>query len=250
MKKEQIDLNLLLDNISSLISAQDSKQKALLKISTINGYQNICVTIYSKYLKRLFTLRFAVENQIRLRKEKIDILTDNDSKNEVLESQFIFSRFDFYFGTFSLFEDFIATIAEIVLTKDVYHNLKPNIKNILSNKKVNSLIQKNFPKEYNIIKECDEHIPLIRKAQKLEPLNPYLEDIRFLSTVRNIVHRNGFYHGTLKSFPKFGKEFTDGSLFQFSMDELLDWSNAIFQMTYILSDTYKDKLIQDQTISA
>ena len=124
MERESIDLDVVIKSIDNLIDVQYSKQHELLKSRMNNTDKNICVTIYSKYLKRLFTLKFAVEDQIKLRKRSIDRLPNDHAKNEVLEAQFLQSRFDFYFGIFSLFEDLVATITEHVLTKKEYGEKK------------------------------------------------------------------------------------------------------------------------------
>jgi hypothetical protein len=254
MPKELVDLVKLLEKISEIIGSESGKQTSISELCNKNlsdCERNICVTIHFKYMKRLFSFQFGIEKAITIFRDKeIKGLEDNAHKEDVLDHYVIHSRFDFFIGIFSLFEDFISSIVKSTLPPGEYTALKKqNVSIILNHHEIARLIEENYPVEYGKIKAQESFIPLPRKIDKLVCLDAKeKEDIKFFSIIRNSMHNNGFYHGNEKEFKDFGVVFKDNEIILTSMQGVIVWSERIFELTNKLASYYVRECILDKTV--
>lgn len=219
------NLNNLVKEISETILLEDKKQKQMSSIcvdGSVECNKNLSVTIHTKYLKWLFSLKLSIQKaQEQISSNKfIDQIADQTSNNDVLEHYVRHSEYMFFLGTFGLFEDFVSLILPAMISVEEYLSLKP-----------------------------DNFIPIMKKIEKLNLTNNQKDTIDFLSTFRNLNHNNLMYNKkNERPFPSFGKVFKPQNYFSFTGEEVLNWSKLLFEITDELAKRSISKNLIDKTV--
>ena len=264
LKKEEIDLEKLVIRVSNIILQEFKRYENTMETckdtklcDDIDCKNNLSVTIHIKYVKRLFTFLISIEKFIELNKDQAGYLKVGtvelngvDDKRDLLDHYISYSKFDFYIGIFSLFEDFVTLILKSPLTEEQMPP-KSDISSILKDEEIGALIRLNFNEEmYEEIERSDNFIPLMQKIKELKILTREdRKDVDFFRVMRNAIHSNGFFHGKpFEHAQKFSIALVDGGPVEYTLQQMLDWSEQILSLSHKLSGHYLEKCIPDNTI--
>lgn len=121
------------------------------------------------------------------------------TEKEIATRYFIISRFDFFVGIFSLFEDAISNgLYDCLLTGEELENMKvPAYEMIIENREINNLLKTHYPKIYKKLSKAVSFVPfesVICKLRKKGALSEAQESFLLgCKVIRNSLHNNGFY---------------------------------------------------------
>lgn len=180
-------------------------------------------------------------------------------EKEISRDYFVISRFDFFVGVFSLFEDAISNeLAIHMLSKEELKKMEvaPEYEKILKNDVIKEAIKAELPKIYKKLTETNSFVPfdsIIRKFRKEEIISETQESFLLgCKIIRNSLHNNGYHQS--QSIPKvemLGEEFSINEktpLDFMALERIIKWVNEIIDIFIEIALKTDWKNIKDRTI--
>lgn len=138
------------------------------------------------------------------------------TEKEISKNLFIVSRFDFFVGIFSLFEDAVSNgLAVHLLSEDELKRmeLSPEYKKIFEDAEIKKIVDTKYPKIYKEFSGTMSFVPfdsIIRKLRKKDIITDTQESFLLsCKIVRNSKHNNGFHRSSKQAtLSMLGEEFT------------------------------------------
>jgi hypothetical protein len=180
-------------------------------------------------------------------------------EKEISRDYFVTSRFDFFVGIFSLFEDAISNeLAMHMLSKEELEKMEvsPEYEKILKNNTIKEAIKTNLPKLFNKLTEPTNFVPfdsIIRKFRKEKIISETQESFLLgCKIIRNSLHNNGYHQS--KSIPKLemlGEAFSISEkmpLNFMALERIIKWANEIIIIFIEIALKTDWRNITDRTI--
>ena len=222
---------------------------------------------YSKFQKRLFSYYVDLENLDRILTDPNPIMslfgvTEFKSKKDLIRHHFVFNRWDFFVGMFSLFEDAVCLIFNKITPPAEQNKLSYDVRTLAKNSEIMKEIKNQFPDDYDKIKntldEKDSFIPFKRKLLKLNGLSLLSDSnyhfCEFASHLRNTIHSNGYYKAKEdKPFKNIlGEDFELKScnyLNFITVNRCITWANELIRIFKDIAEHPNTPFVLDETVN-
>lgn len=179
------------------------------------------------------------------------------TEKEIATRYFIITRFDFFVGTFSLFEDAISNgLCGSLLTEEELESMKvPAYEKILENEEINNLVKTHYPKIHKKLLKVVSFVPfesVICKLRKKETLSEGQESFLMgCKVIRNSLHNNGFHQSPSQAtLLMLEEEFTIEAKMPpnfVTLERTVKWVEEIVNLFVLLANKTDWKNIQDNS---